>query len=102
MFYLTSFLSEDIYYIEELELVAVVAYEEKNLILTDLFCEHEYNLDAVLNSLIDKPERRVILGFTPPNNSTFAAERLKEEGTTFFVKGKNLLEQGRFPVLSHA
>jgi GNAT superfamily N-acetyltransferase len=102
MFYLTSFLSEDIYYIEELELAAVVAYEEENLILTDLFCEHEFDLDAVINSLIDKPERKVILGFTPPNNSAFVAERLKEEGTTFFVKGKNLMNQGKFPVLSHA
>jgi hypothetical protein len=59
-------------------------------------------MDSVINSLINKPEMKVSLGFTPIDTASFASERLKEEDSTFFVRGRNLLEKGRFPVLSHA
>jgi GNAT superfamily N-acetyltransferase len=102
MFYLTSFLAEEIYYMEELNLVAVAAYEEDNLLLTDLFCEKEVDMDTVINALVNKPEMKVTLGFTPADTVSFTAERVKEKGTTFFVRGRNLIDKGRFPVLSHA
>jgi hypothetical protein len=102
MFYLTAFMSEDIYYIEELDLAAVVDFNEDNMFLLELFCEKEFDMDEVINSLVNKPEMKVTLGFTPLVDNDFSCELLKEEGTTFFVRGKNITGRGRFPILSHA
>ncbi len=102
MFYLNSFLSENIYYCEELTLVAVAEYEENTLKLMDVFCNHEFNLKEVINSLAIMPGMKVILGFTPLDTTGFEVFPLREEGTTFFTRGENILKQGRFPELSHA
>jgi GNAT superfamily N-acetyltransferase len=102
MFYLNSFLSENIYYCEELSLVAVAEYEENTLRLMDVFCKKEYNLKEVVNSLVTVPGMKIVLGFTPLDTTGFEAIPLRDEGTTFFTKGKNILKQGRFPELSHA
>lgn len=102
MFYLISFMANNIYYIKELDLAAVASYEEDGLYLTDVFCEHEVNLDEVISSLATKPEIKVTLGFTPLDTSSYTEELLKEAGTTFFIRGTGLIEKGRFPELSHA
>lgn len=102
IFYLTLFMSNDIYYIEALDLIAVVDFNEENMFLMDVFCEKEFDLDEVINSLVNKPVKKVTLGFTPFNIASYTGEILKEEGTTFFVRGKNLVYKGRFPILSHA
>lgn len=102
MFYLNSFLSENVYYCEELSLMAVAEYEENTLKLTDVFCNHDFNLKEVINSLATVPGMKVVLGFTPLDTIGFEANPLREEGTTFFTKGKSFLGQGRFPELSHA
>jgi GNAT superfamily N-acetyltransferase len=102
MFYLISFMAQNIYYIKELDLAAIASYEEDNLFLTDVFCEHEFDLEKVINSLADKAEVKVTLGFTPPDTSSYQAELLLEAGTTFFVRGTCFIDKGRFPELSHA
>ncbi len=102
MFYLNSFLSENIFYCEELSLVAVAEYEGDTLKLIEVFCEHEFDLKEVMQSLATAPGMKVVLGFTPFDTTGFESVPLREEGTTLFTKGKNLLKQGRFPELSHA
>lgn len=102
MFYLTSFMSDNIYYIEALDLAAVAEFEEGNLTLLDVFCEKEFDLDEVINSLINQEEMKVTLGFTPFNTSLYTCEQMQEAGTTFFVRGQNPVGKGRFPILSHA
>jgi GNAT superfamily N-acetyltransferase len=102
MFYLSSFLAENIYYCEELELLAIVEYEEDKLRLIDIYCGKDFDLEKVIQSLISKPIMQVSLGFTPINTADFNCVPLKEEGTTFFVKGNNFVEKGKLPELSHA
>jgi GNAT superfamily N-acetyltransferase len=102
MFYLISFMAEDIYYIEELDLVAVAEFDGDNMFLLDVFCEHEVDLEMVMNSLMNKAEMKVTLGFTPLDVTSYTCERLKEEGTTFFIKGGSFHNRGRFPIMSHA
>jgi GNAT superfamily N-acetyltransferase len=102
MFYLTKFMTEDIYYIEELELAAVAEYEDGNLFLQDVFSPKEFHLEDVIYTLMDRESMKVTLGFTPAITSEYNCEVLKEEGSTFFVRGMNILDQGRFPILSHA
>lgn len=102
MFHLTSYMAGNILYFEELDLAAVVTWEEDSIWISDLFCEHEFAMESVVNSLVNRSQSKVILGFTPHDNLGFTAEILKEEGSTFFIKGKNFLDKGRFPALSHA
>ncbi|HWT73743.1 MAG TPA: GNAT family N-acetyltransferase [Mobilitalea sp.] len=107
MFYLTSFMAGDIYYFEDQDLAAVAAWREDELILMDLFCEKGFDLEQVINSLMKLPKCKVVLGFTPMERTSYTgtsytAEFLQEEGSTFFVKGKNFLDKGRFSILSHA
>lgn len=101
MFYLTSFMKEDIYYIKELEIVAVATFEGKQLHLVDVFCKKEVDLDLVINSLSKEAETKITLGFAPKETSFYTAEPLREEGTTIFIKGASILAKSRFPVLSH-
>lgn len=102
MFYLISFMGKNIYYIKDLDLAAVASYEEDSLYLTDVFCDHAFDLEEVIRSLAEKPEGKVTLGFTPPDISSYQPELLQEAGTTLFVRGTCFLNQGRFPELSHA
>jgi GNAT superfamily N-acetyltransferase len=102
MFYLISFMSENIYYIEELDLLAVAENDGDNMFLLDVFCEQEFNMDEVIHSLMNNGTKKVTLGFTPFDDTSYTCELLKEEGTTFFIKGNNINNRGRFPILSHA
>ncbi len=101
MFYLNSFLAENIYYCEELSLVVVAELEGDTLKLIDVFCEYEFDLKEVINSLMIASRMKIILGFTPLDSAGFECVLLREEGTTFFTRGKSFLGQGRFPELSH-
>ncbi len=102
MFYLTAPLAENIYYCEELDLAAVVEYEDDGMHIVDIFCTREFDLDEVISSLLDTGEGMVILGFTPQDTAEFQMDLLQEPDTTFFVKGNNFIEKGRLPILSHA
>ena len=102
MFYLTSFLAENLYYCEQRELLAVAEYEDNRLVLADLFCSGEFAMEDVICSLCQAPETEVCLGFTPLDTKGFDCRLRKVEGTTFFVRGDNFIHQGRLPELSHA
>ena len=100
-FYMTVFMTENFYYIEALDLVVVAEYEDGNLTLYGVYSEKKVNLDQVINIMVNQANMKVTLGFTPDDTSSYDCEVL-EEGDTFFIKGKNLIGQGRFPAMSHA
>jgi GNAT superfamily N-acetyltransferase len=102
MFYLTGPMAECCYYCEELDLAAVVEYEEDGMLLDDFYCAGDFVMDEVIASLLDRDDRRVLLGFTPQDTASFHYDLLQEHDTTFFVKGFNFVEKGRLPILSHA
>ena len=102
MFYLTAPLAECCYYCEELDLAAVVEYEEDGMLVDDFYCSGEFDMDEVIASLLDLDHRKVLLGFTPQNTTSFHCDLLQEQDTTFFVRGIHFVEKGRLPILSHA
>jgi len=102
MFYLISFMSDHIYYIKDLELAVVAEIEEDILYVKDIFCEKYFDLNEVINTLMRKDNRKVILCFTPLDTSLYFCEIRKEANTTLFIRGKNILGKGMFPALSHA
>jgi Predicted acetyltransferase len=101
-FYLLSFLSEQIYYFEEIDLLAVAEIGENSITLSEVFSEKPFDINSIASSLCEKESTELILGFTPLDTSAFSCKVLKEEGSTFFMKGTKLFRKGRFPVLSHA
>jgi hypothetical protein len=52
--------------------------------------------------LLVDDKSKVLFGYTPWNTASYQIDLLEESDTTFFVKGKNFIEKGRLPVLSHA
>lgn len=102
MFYLTGPMADCCYYCEELKLVAIVEYEDESMLVDDIFCAGDIDLDQVIASLLDQDQRNVLLGFIPHNMETFHIDLLQDPDTTFFVKGNNFIKNGRLPILSHA
>ncbi|SHO53249.1 GNAT family N-acetyltransferase [Anaerocolumna xylanovorans] len=105
MFYLTYFMKNSVYYIQELKTYVIAEEEEGTLYLHHVISEKEAELDRVI-AAFGKDITKVILGFTPLSSHGFDREELREEDTTLFILGKGWEEfqekQLRFPTLSHA
>lgn len=102
MFYCSSFMKEHIYYIEDLKTAVVAEYEENHLLIQEVFCKKPVELDLVINALLVSESTLVRLGFTPTETASYTKEAVREEDTTLFIRGKNILDNSRFPLLSHA
>lgn len=106
MFYCTYFMRDSIYYIEDYEAVVICDFNEEVLYVQDVLTTKEVNLDKIINAMMDEKTKKVVLGFTPKDNSGYEKTLVNEEDTTLFIKmGKdNPFKTGElmFPVLSHA
>ncbi|SEM36236.1 Acetyltransferase (GNAT) domain-containing protein [Butyrivibrio sp. ob235] len=85
MFYLSQFMTENLFYIEDCDSYAVAELEDDTLILHTIIGEGA--VDEVITSF-GSQVKKVILCFTPKDVSGFEKSELHEEDTTFFVKGK--------------
>lgn len=105
MFPYITFCEDNIYYIKELDAVAIAEYDHDVLLLKDVFCEKEVSIDLLIAALIRKEVNRVVLGFTPKDKTSFDENPLISVDTLFVLDNKlGLFESERlqFPVLSHA
>ncbi len=106
MFYCTSFMKDNIYYLEDYDTVAICDFDEDILYVQDVFAKKEVNLDNIINIMMKYETKKVILGFTPNNSSSYEKILVNEDDTTLFIKmGKDNPFKTRdlmFPVLSHA
>lgn len=85
MFYLSQFMTENVYYIADCDSYVIAEVEEGELIL------HAIIGDGSLDEVIDAfgaNIKKVVLCFTPKDASGFEKNELHEEDTTFFVKGQ--------------
>ena len=73
--------------------------------ILEVFGTKDIDLESIINKVVTKNTRRVVLGFTPLNTVLYDEKILREEDTTLFImRGKeNPLElyNMMFPVLSH-
>lgn len=106
MFYCTSFMAEQIYYIEDEDVVVIYELEQDTLFLYDVFSQKTVELEYIIQAIASDQTKKVVFGFTPINSSNYEKNVLKEEDTTLFIKGGKKspfeLEDLMFPVLSHA
>ena len=85
MFYLSQFMTENVYYIADCDSYVIAEIEDDELIL------HAIIGDGSLDEVIDAfgaNIKKVVLCFTPKDASGFEKNELHEEDTTFFVKGQ--------------
>lgn len=105
MFYALLFEKENIYFLEEEQLAAVIERKGSRLFLKDIFGRTTEELDQVIRK-IAWPGEEVVLGFAPKQKQGFRETECHQEDTTLFVldSGTNLFEEyrTRFPVLSQA
>ncbi len=105
MFYLSSFMKNTVYYVEEQQAYVVAEEEEGNLVLHEIFAAGEVDITAIA-AAFGNQNQKVILGFVPDKKENYNRELLIEEDTTLFVLGngwEKFEEAGlRFPTLSHA
>lgn len=106
LFYLTGFLSDCVYYLEDLDALAVAQWEGETLVLVDLFCPHPVQPRAVVERLARPETRKVRFGFTPLDTAQMEGTLLNEPDCTLFtLPGRSAppdLRGMRFPELSHA
>ena len=85
MFYLSQFMTENLFYIEECNSYAIAEIEEDTLILHTIIGNGA--VDEVIRAF-GSQVKKVILCFTPNDARGFEKSELHEEDTIFFVKGK--------------
>lgn len=105
MFYLSTMMKENVFYIAELDAFAVAEIEGDKLTLYEVFSMDAVDLDDVIEAF-GQQVKFASLGFTPENKEGFEVSLWKEEGLTLFVKGEFLEgfseKKLLFPLLSHA
>ncbi len=103
MFYLSQFMTENVFYISECDSYAVAEVEDDTLILHTIIGEGA--IDDVIKSF-GSQVKKALLCFTPKDPSGFEKNELHEEDTTFFTKGHFFEEtQGEeymFQAITHA
>ena len=106
MFYCTSFMSDNVYYLREQDVIVIAELEGDTLYLQEIFSSLEVDLDNIIKALTNKEVKTVVLGFTPNDLSGYSENLLQEEDTTLFVMKdkKDLFQNNKlmFPILSHA
>ncbi|MCT4544464.1 MAG: GNAT family N-acetyltransferase [Vallitalea sp.] len=106
MFYCTSFMKQNVYYIESLDTIVIADYDENILYLNDVFSLRDVSLDDIIAAMVNKEIRKIVFGFTPVDTTSYDVNLLIEEDTTLFVMGDKVdffkNKQIMFPLLSHA
>ncbi|MDP4145148.1 MAG: GNAT family N-acetyltransferase [Bacillota bacterium] len=64
-FHLMYFYEEDIYYIEEKDVIFIASYEDDIVYLHDVLSSNEVTFDEIQNYIIKKSTKQVRFGFTP-------------------------------------
>ena len=59
MFYCTSFMNNQVYYLKELDAVVITDYQDKVLFLNDIFCEKEIPFSDLFSSIINTEIKKI-------------------------------------------
>lgn len=106
MFYCTSFMKDNVYYLKGQDAIVIAEFNGNTFYLQDIFSPSEVDVDNIIVALTNNEVKKVVLGFTPNDTSSYCINLLKENNTTLFVMKdtKELFKNNKlmFPVLSHA
>lgn len=106
MFCCMSEMRNNVWYIDAYETAVIADFAEVTLLCDDIFGKGEVSMNTILAALATDRERRVVLGFTPTDQTGCRTDLLKAANATFFVLGskENLFVDNKLmlPLLSHA
>lgn len=105
MFCYTAILEDNVYYVKDLDAIAIADFKKGTLYLKDVFCEKEVSLDELILALSNKETKTVVLGFTPKDITSYDEKILIPIDALFILDDKwRLFDSAKlqFPVLSHA
>ena len=105
MFYCLSFMKNDVYLLPPNKAVVIASFQGDTLYLNDVFSPEAVALEEIIASLASPSIRKVVMGFSPKNDSGFEKRLLEPDDTLFVFKEQAAIFrqwQLRFPVLSHA
>lgn len=101
MFYCGFFLRDQLYYLPEVDAVAVASLKEDHLLLYEVFACNPICIEDVVHALMTEDEMDVSLGFSPVVTAGFEQVTYKEEDRTLFMRGRQM-GKVMFPLLSQA
>ena len=103
MFYISKFMQDSVYYIEDLETYVIAEIEGEELILHNVFTKEEVELDKIIKAF-GSEIKKVNLEFTPKDIEGYKIEEINDSDTTLFIKGVDLTTSNKlkYPSLSHA
>lgn len=104
-FYVSQFMQECVYYSRALDAWVIAEPEGEELVIHNVFCGPDTALDEIIRAFGGEV-KRVHLGFAPKDTAGWQRQELREEDSTFFVRGEIFVEFEklglRIPSLSHA
>lgn len=105
MFYITKFMRDNVFYIENQNAYVIAEINGENLIIFNVFSPDYSDIKQIIEAFGNKI-KTVTLGFTPLEKNGFVISEVHEENTTLFLMGKDFdsFEQKKlmFPILGHA
>jgi len=106
LFHCMQFLSDDIFYVEQYDAVAIVRHRGNKMTCYDVFASANCRLDDILGVLANESTEYAQLGFTPKDLETCTVVESQEEDNHLYVlPGKSNIfrdHQVMFPLLSRA
>lgn len=86
MFYLSQFMTDNVFYIAGSDSYVVGEVEESTLTINGVWSREEVTLDEVIRAF-GKEITKVVLSLTPENTEDYEVKEAHFDDTTFFVKG---------------
>lgn len=106
MFYCIGYMKENIYYIKDYDVIVFAEFNKDILMIIDIYGTNYIDIDNIINVLANKNVKKVVLGFTPKDDSLYDFNLYKDEDTTLFVLGEkvSMFKRNRliFSPISHA
>lgn len=97
--------SDDIYYLPEIEAYVIACIEQGQLQLIQIIGNRKVDIDK-LSLSFDTDIKTIKFGFTPADREQYNFKIHREDDTTLFILGNDLLDIEReklmFPIISHA
>ncbi|MBR6160182.1 MAG: GNAT family N-acetyltransferase, partial [Lachnospiraceae bacterium] len=94
-----------VYYVPSAEAYAVAGVKEGVLTLYAIFSAEKISLGSVISSF-GKDIKKVVMAFTPENNTGFDQKKIDDDDQVMFVRGdifeRSQNEKFMFPEISHA
>lgn len=106
MFHCLTFLSNNIYYIEQYDAVVIAEYKDDTILCYDIYTDSSHQMEDILGVLVKGDKQKIVLGFTPKSKSGFSCEEIREKDYHVFVLKDNekIFKNNKIslPLLSHA